>query len=82
MYNTNDTSKFEKLPIQLFSSEETAIKSFLITEKKEAYEAGRREVLEEVEKWADENMADGDWTYERLLLFIKTLKWKKFLEET
>jgi hypothetical protein len=41
------------------------IKSFIsqkLTEQKEA-----------IIKWADENMADGDLTYERLLMFIKKL---------
>jgi hypothetical protein len=42
-----------------------AVKSFIsqkLTEQKE-----------EIIKWADENMVDGDLTYERLLMFIKKL---------
>jgi hypothetical protein len=31
------------------------------------------EQKEKIIKWADENMADGDLTYERLLIFIKKL---------
>jgi len=36
-------------------------------------EEARREVLEKVTKWADENMADGDYTYEHLLMFLSKL---------
>lgn len=56
--------------LEAFDGLRDDIKDFIASE----IELARREVLREVEKWADDNIADGNWNYERLLIFIKKLK--------